>query len=260
MFEHPVCAHQPQIGLVRGQRRELSAPLFGRRLVETVQDDGIAAGPPRFQPSDGRTILVESVATLKPRCDEERGRHALASSSRSQNAATSGSVCSLMPEIETVDWSRHHCIVATPGVATVYDTLTADVESAIAAGLLDRPNDLRSVGLGTWTEPVDDLAPGATRNFSKFHCTSPLRPRRPRHGQLGERGAAVAVHVEFGEQGEGHAVGGGAEGLDLLGAAGLLADELVAGHAQDGEAAVGVVLGASPARCTAVSDHISMRR
>ncbi len=75
VLEHPVGAHQPQVRLMRRQRRELAAPLLGRGLVEAVQNDGVAAGPPRRQPLDGRRVLVESVAALQPWCDKKRRRH-----------------------------------------------------------------------------------------------------------------------------------------------------------------------------------------
>ena len=65
-------------------------------------------------------------------------------------------------------------------------------------------------------------------------------------GDLGERCVdrvlIIAVDVDLLHHRERHAVGGGAEGLDLLGAARLLAAELVAREPDDGEAAIGVLL------------------
>src|SRR3979490_701184 len=55
--------------------------------------------------------------------------------------------------------------------------------------------------------------------------------------------ATFAVDVQLLGHWEGDAVGGGAERRDLFRCAGLLAAELVAGHAEDGEAAVLEALG-----------------
>lgn len=51
-----------------------------------------------------------------------------------------------------------------------------------------------------------------------------------------------AVDVNLAEQREGDAVGGAAEGLNLFFTARLLAEELVAGEAQDAEALAGKLL------------------
>src|SRR5690606_11373542 len=60
-------------------------------------------------------------------------------------------------------------------------------------------------------------------------------------GEFGiERVAALAVDLDLLQQREVDAAGGGAELLELLGGARLLAEELVARHADDGEAALAV--------------------
>ena len=80
--------------------------------------------------------------------------------------------------------------------------------------------DLRGVGFGARTEPLDHLATGCEQELLEV----PLHVARLAFGvgglrQLGEQRVTVrAVDVGFGEQREGDAVGGGAEGLDLLGA------------------------------------------
>ncbi len=60
--------------------------------------------------------------------------------------------------------------------------------------------------------------------------------------RLVQRVPARAVHLHLLGQREGHAVRRRAELRDLLGRAGLLPEELVAGHAQHGEAPLGVPL------------------
>lgn len=85
---------------------------------------------------------------------------------------------------------------------------------------------------------------GEIRNFSKFHWTSPAAPSASavRVSSAYSGSPALAVHVGLLKEREGHAVCRRAEGPDLLGGAGLLAAELVAGHAEHGEAAVAVLL------------------
>ena len=76
---------------------------------------------------------------------------------------------------------------------------------------------------------------------------------------VGGRGELVVERVPvlpltsvLASSGKVHAVGDGAELLDLLGGARLLADELVAGDAEDGEAPLAVgLLEARPVRRTA---------
>ena len=81
---------------------------------------------------------------------------------------------------------------------------------------------------------------GPTRNFSKFHWMSPaVALGVGQRGQLGvDRVPVRAVDLDLLEHRERDAVGGRAELGDLLGAARLLPAELVAGEADDGEAAV----------------------
>ena len=111
-----------------------------------------------------------------------------------------------------------------------------------------------TMGLNRFTiSPVGD-----TRNFSKFHWMSPASPSRvgERDQLLVDRVAAVAVDLDLLEHRERDAVGGRAEGGDLLGGPGLLGAELIAGEAEDGESLVAVgllqaleplVLGCQPA-------------
>ena len=57
-----------------------------------------------------------------------------------------------------------------------------------------------------------------------------------------ERVTTLAVNFDLLQEREADAVGGGAERLNLFGAAGLLLAELIAGNAEDRETLVGVVL------------------
>lgn len=67
MFEDAIGAEQPQVGLVRGQRGELTAAFLRRGLVVTVQHHGVTGRTPRGEPLDGLGIALEPVATLEPR-------------------------------------------------------------------------------------------------------------------------------------------------------------------------------------------------
>ena len=75
VLEHSVSGHQPQVGLVGGQRRELAAPFLGRGLVIAVQQDCVTGGAPAGQPLDGVRVTVEPIATLQPRGHQQRHRH-----------------------------------------------------------------------------------------------------------------------------------------------------------------------------------------
>ena len=73
--------------------------------------------------------------------------------------------------------SSHTGSVATPGVATVSDTLRQLTIAAIAAG----PPRWRAITSGAsgsvrGRNRLTTSPPGASRNFSKFHCTSPASP------------------------------------------------------------------------------------
>jgi len=76
-----------------------------------------------------------------------------------------------------------------------------------------------------------------TRNFSKFHWTSPVWPSGSGvRLELGEdRIAVVAVHVDLVRHREGHAVGGRAELGDLLGRSRLLPPNWLHGKPRTGE-------------------------
>jgi len=66
VFHHPVGRHQTQVRLVRRQSREFAAPLFGGRLVESVENDGMTGFTPSDEPVDGGGVVVESVTSLDP--------------------------------------------------------------------------------------------------------------------------------------------------------------------------------------------------
>ena len=89
-----------------------------------------------------------------------------------------------------------------------------------------------------------DLAPGGDEELLEVPLDVAVAAVGVGHGgELGvERVAPVAVHLDLLGQRERDAVGGGAERGDLLGAARLLSAELVARHAEDREALVGVLL------------------
>lgn len=66
----------------------------------------------------------------------------------------------------------------------------------------------------------------------------PLQPHKPRHLLLHpsvNRRRLITVYLQFTQDREGDAVVHLAEGLDLVVGAGVLASELVAGEAEDGE-------------------------
>ena len=89
---------------------------------------------PRRQPFDGRRVLVEPVAALEPRRHEERGPAPPRASSCVAERVDVGQRAVTDPGDRDDQLSSHAGIVATSGVATVSDTLTAVVYSAIAAG------------------------------------------------------------------------------------------------------------------------------
>src|SRR6476469_3173859 len=60
---------------MRLQRRELAAELLGGGLVISVQHHGVTGAALADQPFDRSRILVEPVAALEPRRDQQRSRH-----------------------------------------------------------------------------------------------------------------------------------------------------------------------------------------
>ncbi len=118
-------------------------------------------------------------------------------------------------------------------------------EAPTSAEPLDGLDDLGRLGLGAGTEPLDDGAVGCDEELLEV----PLDVARGALGVGGlgqflvQRVPVLTVHLDLLEQRERDAVGGGAEGLDLFGGAGLLPHELVARDADHGQAAVGVVGG-----------------
>src|ERR1700722_532625 len=108
----------------------------------------------------------------------------------------------------------------------------------------DRLDDGCVLGLGPGAEATDDLAGGGDDELLEVpHDVAGLALAIGDLGQLGvDRVTAIAVHVDLLEHRERHAVGARAELLDLLGGAGLLAQELVAGEPEDTEPLVAVRL------------------
>ena len=133
MLEHPVGTHQPKVRLVCGQRGELAASFLRRGFVEAVQDDGVAPVSPRRQPLHRRRVVVESVAALQPWCDEKRRRYRSLFELCTERRDVGQRLLSDAGDRDD-QLSNHTRIVATPGVATVSNTLTAVVYCAIAAG------------------------------------------------------------------------------------------------------------------------------
>ena len=121
VLEDAVGGHQPQIGLVRRQCRELAAPLLGRRLVEAVQHDGVAAFAPVGEPFDGRRVRVEPVAALDPGCHQKRGGHVALVELLAERVDV-GQCAVADPGNRDDQLSSHVFIVATSGVPTVYNT------------------------------------------------------------------------------------------------------------------------------------------
>lgn len=58
-----------------GQRRELRASTLGRRLIVTVQYDGIPVLAAFTQPGSGDGVVGESVFVFEPGCHEEGKPH-----------------------------------------------------------------------------------------------------------------------------------------------------------------------------------------
>src|ERR1700728_1648055 len=108
----------------------------------------------------------------------------------------------------------------------------------------DRLDDRGVLGLRAGAEATDDLAGGGDDELLEVpHDVAGLSLAVGDLGQLGvDRVPGVAVHVDLLEQRERHAVGARTELLDLLGGAGLLAQELVAGEPEDTEPLVAVGL------------------
>src|SRR4029434_4831840 len=94
---------------------------------------------------------------------------------------------------------------------------------------------LEAVGLGVGRIALDDVALAVDQELGEIPLDR-LGPQKSRLLLLEkaiERGRVVAVDIDLGEHGEGHAVVHLAEALDLLLAAGLLRAELVAREAED---------------------------
>ena len=72
-FQAPVGGDQPKVRLVGAKSRELAAPALGR-LVEAVQNHGVAGRATLPQPLGCRAVGVESVAVFQTGSDEQRHR------------------------------------------------------------------------------------------------------------------------------------------------------------------------------------------
>ena len=105
-------------------------------------------------------------------------------------------------------------------------------------------DDLGRLGVDGGPEPVDHLAVGGDQELLEVPLdVAGVALGVGRLGQLLVEGMALlAVDIDLLGDGEGDAVGGRAEGGDLVRRPRLLAAELVARHAEDGEAAVAVLL------------------
>src|SRR4029079_12782447 len=87
------------------------------------------------------------------------------SSRRAQNAATSGGVCSLMPEIETISCPATSAL-SQRQVSQRFTTLLQQLTFALSRqDLLDGLDDLLGVRFGARAEPLDHLATGRDQEF-----------------------------------------------------------------------------------------------
>ena len=118
--------------------------------------------PPTMRPSTGpRRVGSRPSAAARPGTRTAPPAHPV----RSQNAATSGSVCSLMPEIETISCPAIPAL-SQRKVSQRFPTLCQQLTiRAIAAGPPRWPRSPRGVGFGARAEPVDHLATGCEQEL-----------------------------------------------------------------------------------------------
>src|SRR5689334_24968925 len=145
-------------------------------------------------------------------------------------------------------WERSAVTYGTLGPATDSPQSLLGEPSVTAPGvtsqrrelLLDRADDALVLGLDLGREPGDDGAVAGDKELLEVPLHVPvgaLLIGRPGQG-LVDRVALVAVDVDLLGERERHAVRRRAELRDLLGRAGLLAEELVAGEPDDRQAVV----------------------